>query len=262
MAAYLKKPFTYNPLIARKPLIRVTYHESGSYALCRFVLERDGSAIARAEWTRPFYSDEGKAAYEATHWRRFHGDSQLGQSPGYLKLLGLTAPFAKADVIRAFRKAARQHHPDKGGDPDQFRARTSPFGWLPRNPQGRRLILSSIPEAIMNITPYRQTFDLTDSSDQPDIDFDPAYYDQQDTPRYHMRYLPRETILAMDDVEALAHLRDEYLLIAADITGDLEAGDYMPAPDPDWGDRARRTRRGFCHAARNCERCTDRAWRR
>src|SRR5215208_3302534 len=25
MAAYLKKPFTYNPLIARKPLIRVTY---------------------------------------------------------------------------------------------------------------------------------------------------------------------------------------------------------------------------------------------
>ena len=24
MAAYLKKPFTYNPLIARKPLIRVT----------------------------------------------------------------------------------------------------------------------------------------------------------------------------------------------------------------------------------------------
>jgi hypothetical protein len=25
MAAYLKKPFTYNPLIARKPLIRVSY---------------------------------------------------------------------------------------------------------------------------------------------------------------------------------------------------------------------------------------------
>jgi hypothetical protein len=25
MAAYLKKPFTYNPLIARKPLIRVIY---------------------------------------------------------------------------------------------------------------------------------------------------------------------------------------------------------------------------------------------
>jgi hypothetical protein len=25
MAAYLKKPFTYNPLIARKPLIRVKY---------------------------------------------------------------------------------------------------------------------------------------------------------------------------------------------------------------------------------------------
>jgi hypothetical protein len=28
MAAYLKKPFTYNPLIARKPLIRVTYVNS------------------------------------------------------------------------------------------------------------------------------------------------------------------------------------------------------------------------------------------
>ncbi len=26
MAAYLKNPFTYNPLIARKPLIRVKYY--------------------------------------------------------------------------------------------------------------------------------------------------------------------------------------------------------------------------------------------
>src|SRR3954465_14340001 len=28
MAAYLKKPFTYNPLIARKPLIRVLYTQT------------------------------------------------------------------------------------------------------------------------------------------------------------------------------------------------------------------------------------------
>jgi hypothetical protein len=110
----------------------------------------------------------------------------------------------------------------------------------------------------MNTMTYKQIFDLTDGSD---VDFDPPYYDQQDTPddqqdtpRFHMRYLPREVILAMDDSEQLTHLRDEYLLIAADITGDLEAGDRMPTHDPEWGERARRTRRGFIHAARNCER--------
>src|ERR671910_914488 len=34
MAAYLKKPFTYNPLIARKPLIRVRKGLSGHRGQC------------------------------------------------------------------------------------------------------------------------------------------------------------------------------------------------------------------------------------
>src|SRR3954467_10630861 len=44
MAAYLKKPFSHNPLIARKPLIRVTY-ETGlkvsDEELAELALERD-----------------------------------------------------------------------------------------------------------------------------------------------------------------------------------------------------------------------------
>lgn len=39
-----------------------------------------------------------------------------------LRLLGLEDPVDRAEVIRAFRRLARQHHPDRGGDPETFRA--------------------------------------------------------------------------------------------------------------------------------------------
>jgi hypothetical protein len=39
MAAYLKKPFTYNPLIARKPLIRVREERSEIMRRCDYELE-------------------------------------------------------------------------------------------------------------------------------------------------------------------------------------------------------------------------------
>ena len=52
-------------------------------------------------------------------WRVTHEDSS-SVSP-YLKLLGLKPTCTRADVKRAFRKRARQYHPDTGGDAAKFR---------------------------------------------------------------------------------------------------------------------------------------------
>ena len=41
-----------------------------------------------------------------------------------LRLFGLQDPVEESDVISAYRRLARQHHPDLGGDPDVFRSLT------------------------------------------------------------------------------------------------------------------------------------------
>src|SRR3954464_351566 len=38
MAAYLKKPFRHNPLVARKPLIRVTYWSVRFLSMCTLLM--------------------------------------------------------------------------------------------------------------------------------------------------------------------------------------------------------------------------------
>jgi hypothetical protein len=94
----------------------------GQYALDRDELERDGNACAQGKWYRLFYSDEGKRAYEAAHPFACQPRRSVGpKEPECAKVLGLTVPFFKEDVVKAFRKAAHEHHPDKGGDPDMFR---------------------------------------------------------------------------------------------------------------------------------------------
>jgi hypothetical protein len=110
------------------------WNDSGkTYALDRATLERDGSVSAQNKRYLAFYNEDGKKTYEAEHWRSFQKtDPERGWNYGFsafnhavphcAQILGLTAPFAKADVLRAFREAAHQHHPDKGGDADQFRA--------------------------------------------------------------------------------------------------------------------------------------------
>jgi hypothetical protein len=41
-----------------------------------------------------------------------------------LARLGLQDPVERSEVVSAYRRLARQHHPDLGGDPDTFRALT------------------------------------------------------------------------------------------------------------------------------------------
>lgn len=42
-------------------------------------------------------------------------------SKDYYKVLGINKKASKAEVKKAFRSAAKTHHPDKGGDPEKFK---------------------------------------------------------------------------------------------------------------------------------------------
>ena len=48
----------------------------------------------------------------------------IGQRREALRLLGLQDPVEHSEVVSAYRRLARQHHPDLGGDPDAFRSLT------------------------------------------------------------------------------------------------------------------------------------------
>lgn len=48
----------------------------------------------------------------------------VGQRRDALRLLGLQDPVEPSEVVAAYRRLARQHHPDRGGDPDAFHALT------------------------------------------------------------------------------------------------------------------------------------------
>ncbi len=41
--------------------------------------------------------------------------------PDFYAVLGVTADASEAEILRAFRRAALVHHPDRGGDADTFR---------------------------------------------------------------------------------------------------------------------------------------------
>jgi hypothetical protein len=48
----------------------------------------------------------------------------IDQRRAALRLLGLRDPIEAPEVVGAYRRLARQHHPDLGGDPDVFRSLT------------------------------------------------------------------------------------------------------------------------------------------
>jgi hypothetical protein len=65
-------------------------------------------------------------AYDAMWWRHHRAQQQPASEPKIapvtvFPLLGLRAPFSRADVTRAFRRQSLKMHPDHGGDPIAFR---------------------------------------------------------------------------------------------------------------------------------------------
>lgn len=48
----------------------------------------------------------------------------IAQRREALRLLDLEDPVERAEVISAYRRLARLHHPDRGGDPETFRSLT------------------------------------------------------------------------------------------------------------------------------------------
>ena len=48
----------------------------------------------------------------------------IGRRDEALRLLGLKDPVESSEIVSAYRRLARQHHPDLGGDPEVFRALT------------------------------------------------------------------------------------------------------------------------------------------
>jgi curved DNA-binding protein CbpA len=79
-----------------------------------------------------------------------------GQRRAALRLLGLQDPVEQSEVVSAYRRLARQHHPDLGGDPDVFRSLTlardlllaearSDAGESARSPAGRSVTVRQRP---------------------------------------------------------------------------------------------------------------------
>jgi hypothetical protein len=94
-------------------------HDEGrrQYRFDRAEVEKEGRAFFRGGTaSRFFYSEAGKAAANAS--AKVNVRSGLGE---HANLLGLGVEFTRANVMRAFREKAHEHHPDKGGDPAIFR---------------------------------------------------------------------------------------------------------------------------------------------
>lgn len=54
--------------------------------------------------------------------RQYEADEEM-----CYQLLGLTPSATQAEIREAYRRKAKQHHPDKGGDPDMMRALTEAY---------------------------------------------------------------------------------------------------------------------------------------
>jgi hypothetical protein len=103
---------------------RIFVHDKGERQLSfdRATVERDGYILHGRQSTaaRFFYSEAGKAAQEA-EWAQMRKETVCASLGEHVELLGLGAGFTRADVMKAFREKAHEHHPDKGGDAEIFR---------------------------------------------------------------------------------------------------------------------------------------------
>ena len=81
--------------------------ERKTYALDRAELEANGSV-----WSHP-----ARERFHATPYEHRH----QSWAPPELDVLGLKRGASKDEIKAAYRRLARQHHPDCGGDPEKFK---------------------------------------------------------------------------------------------------------------------------------------------
>jgi hypothetical protein len=92
----------------------------------------NGERVITGSWSNidalDFYDDQRKREWERrnrildqAYARAYDGDA-ASASPEALAMLGLSPPFTKADVLRAFRAKSLKAHPDQGGEADFMRA--------------------------------------------------------------------------------------------------------------------------------------------
>jgi len=93
-------------------------------ALDRARLERDGSAYTVSYPASEFYTSRDAAA----------GDAD-GDGGAAFRLLGIEAPCTLEDIKAAYRRKALAVHPDRGGNPDDFRAVEDAYRRLLREAQ-------------------------------------------------------------------------------------------------------------------------------
>lgn len=55
-----------------------------------------------------------------------------------LQILGLSQGFSAGDLKRAYRRGAHKHHPDKGGNADEFKKVLQAYEFLQKLPTGPR----------------------------------------------------------------------------------------------------------------------------
>jgi hypothetical protein len=97
-----------------------------------------GPAVAESDPLRDYYLDpshlesttaDDVARLLAAFWSRFEARSQREQA---LAVLGLGDPVDGPTIKRRYRALAMCHHPDRGGDPERFRAVRRAFEVLVR----------------------------------------------------------------------------------------------------------------------------------
>jgi hypothetical protein len=90
-----------------------------TFVLDRTTLERAGHARRRKRWYGDYYLDPEQWRAELRQWRT--GGYQT-TAAACLQALGLDGRATVRDVKRAYRVKAKDVHPDRGGDPEAFKA--------------------------------------------------------------------------------------------------------------------------------------------